>query len=394
MYIKCVNKNYSFRFRLPKDVQPYFDNRTEIIISLKTKNKLIATVKSRELAIKVKNIIAQIKYMFSINFVGIDAVVTQLIDNNVSMLHKSKKSNDRLTYYNAVVTYLKYFEYKTESKSQYDAVSSFMLSSFLAIMGKNNSLPTSLDDCLERLQELALLPKMSSLKIKIGWTKERLLESNNKISKTTYSKYIKWVRAFYVWAYNNGHIKVNIAQTIKRTPTDSAMSQRSLLTDNEINKLFEIAKSESNDLYTMIKILAYSGIRHSEFFKMKVKQDYFDLTDKSTTLKTASSYRIVPRHQELCEIDNGYIVYLQNKYNNRDLTKMGMKVLRLVTTDKTKVLYSLRHSVATKLQNELVAPSIISQILGHLKDTSITTSRYAKGYQLEILSDAVERIKY
>ena len=262
------------------------------------------------------------------------------------------------------------------------------------IMDGKTRVNIPLEESLFKIDELAALPKMNAQKIRCGATREELLSNENKISENTFAKYIKWTRAFYHWAYNNGHTEINIAANIRRITKTTAIEQRSILTDNEVISLLRLAKEESKDLYTMVKILAYSGMRHSEFFKMNVKRESFDLSSQNIKLKTASSYREIPRHDKLLEINDEYIRELQRKYNYRDLTKMGMKLIRKITLDKSKVIYSLRHSLASKLQNELVDTPIISQILGHMKDTSITTGRYAKGYNLDILIRGINKLTY
>ena len=63
MYLKKVNKNYSFRYLVPEDLRKYFNGKTEIIKSLQTKNAKIARQKARLLSAESSLLISESRCM-------------------------------------------------------------------------------------------------------------------------------------------------------------------------------------------------------------------------------------------------------------------------------------------------------------------------------------------
>jgi len=484
MYLKCVNKNYSFRFKLPNDIKPYFNNRYELILSLKTKDVKIAKIKALKLGADTQLIIEKVRFMRDMNIDNIDDEVNnwlieklerdykarlrqssldgiddndlpnakqegysrellvefqgdmrnfrlsgvkeiansmidesidennpihkelmfKLLQANITLFSELNERNNgnfsfrtirvRLTYEEAINKYLKYFEYKTSSQAELKAITSFMSYGFKLIMGADNKVGDTIDDVSDDLENIAKLPISSTPKIKAGKSKEELLEIQNKISSTTFGKYIKWVKGFFTWAYDGRYIETNVANNIRSIEKSKAKDDRKPLTDNEVKELLSIAKAEDEDTYTMLKILAYTGMIHSEFFKMKNEDTYFDVENIEENLKTDSRFRKVPKHSALLGITDEYIDELQRKYDAQGLSKLGMKILRKITKDKKKVIYSLRHSLATKLGNKGVEIGTVLQIMGHAVGTTMTETRYDKGRDIAILIEAINKLDY
>ena len=55
-------------------------------------------------------------------------------------------------------------------------------------------------------------------------------------------------------------------------------------------------------------------------------------------------------------------------------------------------LYSLRHSFATELASKGVEPHIISELLGH-SHKGMTLGRYVKGFPVEQLKEAIDKLE-
>ena len=102
---------------------------------------------------------------------------------------------------------------------------------------------------------------------------------------------------------------------------------------------------------------------------------------EAKSLKTMSSFRIIPKHPKL-----------KMKEFTYTLEHLSRKVKQLINenlddSDK-KTTYSLRHTFASELIKNEVSPEIVSELLGH-KHIGMTLSRYAKGFSAKQLYEAI-----
>jgi integrase len=66
---------------------------------------------------------------------------------------------------------------------------------------------------------------------------------------------------------------------------------------------------------------------------------------------------------------------------------------KYITSDPLKTFHSLRHSFSDTLKQKGVNEVMISELLGHSND-SITTGRYGKRFQPQIMLESLCRIDY
>lgn len=309
--------------------------------------------------------------------------------------NRIKSDEKRITYADAIEKYLLHLKSQTSEK-EYPRKSNFLQTEFLTIFGSDVPLADYYDDVIEQLDEMALLPKGSAYMIRNeGKTKDELIALGETVTLETYKKYVMWTKAFFLWAYETRKLtETNIAKSFKKLNSKNASMRRSLLEDGEVKELLSLAKRDDKDLYVMLKILAYTGMRHSEFFKMKIIDNGFSLMDENIELKTTSSYRIIPRHEALKDIDDSVIYRLQTTYTSQMLSRSGMLLLRKITDDPTKVVYSLRHNMIDKLINLGVDIMVVNDIVGHQRGQSMSANRYFKGFNIEVLSRAINLISY
>ena len=139
MYLKCVNSRYSFRYKLPLSIRQYFNNRSEILVSLKTTDFKIAQVKSLELKYETKLIIEKVKLMQAMKLSEVQATVDQWTEDKLVEKYGAALKNNKtienivlsdITYSMAINKYLKFFEYKTSSVDEYNAIASFFFTWF------------------------------------------------------------------------------------------------------------------------------------------------------------------------------------------------------------------------------------------------------------------------
>lgn len=141
-------------------------------------------------------------------------------------------------------------------------------------------------------------------------------------------------------------------------------------------------------------------MRISELYKAKIKKSeddiyFFDLTDSNIKLKTKNSYRMIPLHKKLIELNIQNILpkALESNKMNWIRRLFNEKIKTQITSSNKKVLYSFRHSMATELKYLNVKSEIISEILGH-SNSSITLDRYASRYTFEVLKKEIDKIEF
>jgi len=259
------------------------------------------------------------------------------------------------------------------------------------------------NDILEFQNLIAQLPKRNIQKYRDMDFK--LLVSNIKQSKITIrdeellstrtkNKYMKWLKAIFNFADVRDLISKNVTKSIILKNTAKQREEREALNEEELQILFGVIGNE--ELAYLFKILQLTGMRRSELYKCTIN-DYdgvicFDLSSNSETLKTASSYRLIPVHSELLsKIDE--FEEIRKQFSPNYLSQHFSKLIKLYLSDtKNKSLYSLRHTFATNLIAKNVSPEIVSELMGHAHAT-MTMNRYVKSFPVKRLSEAIEKLK-
>jgi integrase len=194
--------------------------------------------------------------------------------------------------------------------------------------------------------------------------------------------------------------------------------ERKAYSREDIQKILLNLPTQENkpERYWVPLICMYSGMRLDEacqIYKSDVvkHQDVwcFDVNDaKDKKLKNPASGRLIPIHARLIEL--GFLEHVGRCSDNEQLWK-NLKWCKLsghsnslgkwfqrfnrehVTADPRKTLHSLRHSFADSLKQQLVAKSIVAELMGH-SDHSETFSRYGKRFEPKVLLSAVSLIRY
>jgi integrase len=217
------------------------------------------------------------------------------------------------------------------------------------------------------------------------------ISSDDIISNKTVNKYIKWLRAIFHFSLVMGYINVNLASSITILKTAHTRHQREPLSNDEFHSILSVVSDNKGYL---LRVLRLTGMRLSELYKCKItKIDdvlCFSLLDVNIKLKTNSSYRLIPIHSSLLdEIDN-YSNCLQS-VKSETLARNTTDIIKSNNfKDKhKKSLYSLRHSITTELIQRKADSNIVSELLGH-SHSSMTLSRYSKGYSVAQLKEVIE----
>jgi integrase len=206
------------------------------------------------------------------------------------------------------------------------------------------------------------------------------------IHADTVNKQVKRIKAFANFGASSGLFSIPSNIVTKKTVV-APKDQRKALSLYEVKSLLQQAPSK--DMYNFITLLYLTGLRASEIDKGDIVEidgvRCFDLRN-ADKLKTLSSHRIVPLHPEIRVTDFDVTI----KY----LLKRTKKLMDEVLNDSNKKsAYSLRHSFATHLIEANVRPEVVSELLGHTHST-MTLSRYSKGFSIQTLSDAVQTLGF
>lgn len=251
---------------------------------------------------------------------------------------------------------------------------------------------TTLEDIIDIRDIIKTFPKRNIQKYRVMSIDELIdaeIDEADIISSRTLAKYMKWIKSCYTYYHNTGLIQTNPLQLIATTSGTNALDERLPLEHKEIEHLLTLTKDDkvTNNL---IKVFYTSGMRLSELYKCSLKEvdgiKVYDLTDRSISLKTKHSHRLIPIHRS---VDVSLLKELptQDGFSKR----INDLIRSYISDDKRKVLYSLRHSFATDLKNKRIDPNIISELMGHSHQT-MTLKRYASAYNVHILKEAVESL--
>ena len=220
-----------------------------------------------------------------------------------------------------------------------------------------------------------------------------IVKKEDCVSTETANKLIKRVRGLSNYGQSTGLYSFpNTIPTVKQDQYKMKSNlHRAELTKEEITTLFSKLPHKTK---LLAMIVYYSGLRPSEIHKCSITNVddivCFDLRNPATALKTSSSYRIVPVHNDLLPfIDEiSQLTYSTIRATSRRVKQHIDKHLQ--NTDK-KSLYSLRHSFITHLINAKVSPEIVSELAGHTHNT-MTMKQYFKGYDICILKQIIEML--
>jgi integrase len=238
------------------------------------------------------------------------------------------------------------------------------------------------------------------------------------LAVATVNQHLAIIAAFLRWAGSKEDLS---GLRLKAPSCRRAATQRAAFTDAEVVRLLKATewKARTPSQQWLPLLMAYTGARPEELAQLQCR----DVQRVGTTLvlnlatiedgqrrKNEASRRLVPVHSQLMDGiwdlgdrknptsllfpelgdggTNGRRAEAPSRWFNR-------KVLRDYCNikDPRKVLYSFRHTVATKLKHLGVEESLIAELLGHTV-SSQTMGRYGKAYPVEALKTAVEAITY
>ena len=236
------------------------------------------------------------------------------------------------------------------------------------------------------------------------------------------NKLIYRVRVFFKW------LKNNYSEYVPQNHFDGLSIQekkfdkpRDIFTNKELHKIFDTTPFLNNTIRNphrrnklasfFVPIVAiHTGMRLEEICQLRIEDVYNEGTvdiirvtiSKETKLKTVTSQRIVPIHENLKRVGFlEYCNYMKKQKKERvfwDLTKSRdgygrnigryfMEYLRKVGVYEfqSKVFHSLRHSFITNLLQNGVREEVVNGLCGHKQKTMSTTIYFKGGFPTDLL---------
>ena len=236
------------------------------------------------------------------------------------------------------------------------------------------------------------------------------------------NKLIYRVRVFFKW------LKNNYSEYVPQNHFDGLSIQekkfdkpRDIFTNKELHKIFDTTPFLNNTIrnphrrnklasYFVPIIAIHTGMRLEEICQLRLEDVYKEGTvdiirvtlSKETKLKTVTSQRIVPIHENLKRVGFlEYCNYMKKQKKERvfwDLTKSRdgygrnigryfMEYLRKVGVYEfqSKVFHSLRHTFITNLLQNGVREEVVNGISGHKQKTMSTTIYFKGGFPSDLL---------
>ena len=236
------------------------------------------------------------------------------------------------------------------------------------------------------------------------------------------NKLIYRVRVFFKW------LKNNYSEYVPQNHFDGLSIQekkfdkpRDIFTNKELHKIFDTTPFLNNTIRNphrrnklasfFVPIIAiHTGMRLEEICQLRLEDVYKEGTvdiirvtiSKETKLKTVTSQRIVPIHENLKRVGFlEYCNYMKKQKKERvfwDLTKSRdgygrnigryfMEYLRKVGVYEfqSKVFHSLRHTFITTLLQNGVREEVVNGLCGHKQKTMSTTIYFKGGFPPDLL---------
>lgn len=216
-----------------------------------------------------------------------------------------------------------------------------------------------------------------------------LLKKDRKITQATQNRYRSCLNHIFNTAIKDKLIKDNPVKYIRKFKEES---RSRALNENEINSLLEACKKSKNkELYYIVLVALYTGMRYSNIINMKksnIKGNVYQLDGKETK---SGKTQLIYLHQDLLhELDAHRL-----NYDNGDYVFKSKVIKRAFQTALKKAdikyfrFHDLRRTFATTLLYNNINLKVIQHMLGH-SSISMTERYLANDTKKEL--DAINKL--
>ena len=224
---------------------------------------------------------------------------------------------------------------------------------------------------------------------KIEKFKVFLLDQNR--STMTVNRYLEQLKTAFRIAVDNNYLLKNPCQYIKKFPIKN-YSVRYLKQDEE-ERLFKVLPEY---LKGIVIVALNTGLRKSNILELKWEQINFDFNFIEVLENKGNKHLLIPLNEKLIQFFNnipenkrkGYIfINPDTGLPYRDIKRAWTSSLKAANIENFR-FHDLRHTVGTRLAEQLVPVNVIKELLGH-SDVH-TTMRYVhstQGAKLQALNE-------
>jgi integrase len=309
-----------------------------------------------------------------------------------------------ITLQEAFESFKKWYKRENITDKQYNNTINRLNNVILPFLGFEKNILEITEDDIEDFKEfLESFPNKNQRPYN-KWSFTEILSSsenipeNHLISASTQEKYFKVFKYFFKYVDEKYSLPRNPFNLVKAPKANQ--NTREPFNQEDIQTLFK-AFEELDDRKYFYYTVAYTGMRPAEFWKARINYEddiyYFDLSYDGIELKTRNSKRKIPLHSQLISLGvHKKLKDIQQSFKQDALSKyFNTTILTKLDNTENKVMYSFRHTVATRLKRVDVEMDKISELLGHSYSHSNTTREvYADRYSLKQLKDAIEKLSY
>lgn len=249
------------------------------------------------------------------------------------------------------------------------------------------------------------------------------LKNIKPMSIITINNILTRMSSFWHWAEIHEYVERSPSRNLSMPTSKRADEERSIYTVKEIQLLLDAVAEKSRpashpERVWITLIAMHSGMRPNEIAQLYLDDVVTENgvlcfrvndTHNDQKVKNKRARRLVPVHPLLLEF--GFERYVKAVSHNRThrlfaklrhhrdgyLAYFGRWMQDLnrevVTKDKTKTFYSLRHNFITAMKNAQVDFTLIAELVGHTVPGE-TLGRYGKAMNPKVLSSALSQLKY
>jgi integrase len=258
------------------------------------------------------------------------------------------------------------------------------------------------------------------------------------LNAKTVNNHLSIISSFFKWAQEQGYSEDNPAEGMTIRTKTRRSKQRKAFSGQQIQEILGPLATghwDAKGVKCWIPlIMAYSGARPEEIAQLRCGDlktvhvpgrgmhgkgfhpDWmwvfdFETEEHGQRRKSEASKRFVPIHQRLIQLGilnlteedgpddvllfpdltknkRGRLSENASRWFNRTWLRSHCGII-----DEKLVLYSIRHSVATRLKHRGAPEEIIAQLLGH-EHPNITNGRYGKEYPVETMNEWIKQLDW
>ena len=233
---------------------------------------------------------------------------------------------------------------------------------------------------------------------------QKSLDDGTRKNKTI-NKHIKYLKSFIKFAVERKYLESNNVEGIFLYDELKDEQERKLEVENYTDEeMLNIINFKYNDkkYNTIFKILAHTGMRVSEVWRLKNSQIKYDAIKKIKYIdinegKSKAAIRKVPIHKDILkDLEDSNLPFF-NISKNAFTKRLRARIYKVIEKDSTENVHTIRATFIEKaLEKYPDLLNVIQEIVGHEKSSkdALTIDTYAKGHPIELKNEIINSVIY